>query len=675
MTFRAPPAYTRLLAPYLGGLIGIATVLLLGLVILAHNSGLPFPLLVRQGPIQWLPLGVGYARYHRRCRILAPLEQLLLLLLPAHGATAVDLLARLTELQIPVSEGRFHAALATLVHDQWLAQHQGRYLPLEAHCNAALQAHTGAAGLTQLATQVRTEHPLFATARHFFTAAGFDLQSVADPLAFLCVPTAPLWQRHLTGPVYARLFPDEELGQAAVANLGAAARQAVGQPIAANPMLIFALVDHTPSDSGWMAIGALRAEGIQVVPIDDGLMQQARIEQQEQRTLQLHIRRFIGRERDLFNVRDPVADRLNFFGREQRTHDLLEALTDGRPQALLGLRKMGKSSLLQVMRERADFAVAHVDLQAGQEPLGLYTRILQEWQQTLRVRQPTLVWTPPALTGDPTTAFTAATRALLQTLEQAGSAARLGLFIDEVDLLMPRQGQLHDPAVLTRYLTITQALRGLVQETGRLALLVAGVDARFNRVSRWGEAQNPFYQFFQETYLEPLSAEDCQQMVRNIGRQMGLVFDDAAATAVARLSGGHPFLARQLCSTALTLRQGDDALLSLDLVERAAALFVRQPTTAANLDEQGLWGEVTNPALWPPAQIAENQTLLQTLAHAEEEAEPDLIAAGADSAARTQSLYELTQRAVLRRLLPERLCIHLELFSAWIRAYRRSEQP
>jgi hypothetical protein len=240
---------------------------------------------------------------------------------------------------------------------------------------------------------------------------------------------------------------------------------------------------------------------------------------------------------------------------------------------------------------------------------------------------------------------------------------------------MPRQGQLQDPVLLTRYLTVTQALRGLVQETGRLALLVAGVDARFNRVSRWGEAQNPFYQFFQETYLEPLSAADCQQMVRNIGRQMGLVFDDAAAVAVARLSGGHPFLARQLCSTALTLRQGDDALLSLDLVERAAALFVRQPSTAANLDEQGLWGEVTNPALWPPAQIVENQTLLQTLAHAEEKAEPDLLATGADPAARTQSLYELTQRAVLRRLLPERLRIHLELFSAWIRAYRRSEQP
>lgn len=498
---------------------------------------------------------------------------------------------------------------------------------------------------------------------------------MADPLAFLCVPTASIWQRQFTGPVYARLFPDQELGQTAVANLGTAAQQAVSQPTAASPMLIFALIDHTPSDSGWIAIGALRAEGIQVVPIDDGLMQQARIEQQEQRTLQLHIRRFIGRERDLFNVRDPVADRLNFFGREQRSHDLLEALIDGRPQALLGLRKMGKSSLLQVMRERAPFAVAHVDLQAGQEPLGLYTRILQEWQQALHVRQPTLAWTPPPLTGDPTTAFTAAARALLQTLEQAGLEARLGLFIDEFDLLMPRQGQLQDPALLTRYLAVAQALRGLVQETGRLALLVAGVDARFNRVNRWGEAQNPFYQFFQETYLEPLSAEDCQQMVRNIGRQMGLVFDDAAATAVARLSGGHPFLARQLCSTALTLRQGDDALLSLDLVEGAAALFVRQPSTAANLDEQGLWGEVTNPALWPPAQIVENRTLLQTLAHAEEVAELDLLAAGADSAARTQSLYELTQRAVLRRLLPERLRIHLELFSAWIRAYRRSEQP
>jgi ligand-binding sensor domain-containing protein len=675
MTIIAPLNYQRLLAPYAGTLAGVSLMLFFGLVMLARNSGLPVALLARQGPHGWLEVGLSYTRYRERWAMLTPLEQLFLLLTPTVGATPAALLTALKRLHTPVSETRFNAALDTLARGQFLTQNGGLVRPLELRCHCVLQTHTGDITLSQIAEQVRTKHPLFATARHFFTAAGFDMQPVADPLAFLCVPTASIWQRQLTGPVYARLFPDEELGQAAVANLGAAARQAINQPPATNPMLIFALVDHTPSDSGWIAIGALRAEGIQVVPVDDGLMQQARIEQQEQRALQLHIRRFIGRERDLFNVRDPVADRLNFFGREQRSHDLLEALIDGRPQALLGLRKMGKSSLLQVMRERAPFAVAHIDLQAGQEPLGLYTRILQEWQQSLRVRQPTLAWTPPPLTGDPTTAFTAAARALLQTLEQAGLEARLGLFIDEFDLLMPRQGQLQDPVLLTRYLTVTQALRGLVQETGRLALLVAGVDARFNRVSRWGEAQNPFYQFFQETYLEPLSAADCQQMVRNIGRQMGLVFDDAAAVAVARLSGGHPFLARQLCSTALTLRQGDDALLSLDLVERAAALFVRQPSTAANLDEQGLWGEVTNPALWPPAQIVENQTLLQTLAHAEEKAEPDLLATGADPAARTQSLYELTQRAVLRRLLPERLRIHLELFSAWIRAYRRSEQP
>jgi len=154
-----------------------------------------------------------------------------------------------------------------------------------------------------LAEQVRTEHPLLAVARPFFQESGFEIQALEDGLACLVQPTGNEWKQHFESPVYARFFPDRELDREAVIQLAAKAQSVAAR----DPKTLFALIDQPPSDSGWISIGGLRAEGVQVVPIDDAFMQQARVQQQERRLLQAHLRKFLGRQRDLYNVRDPVG--------------------------------------------------------------------------------------------------------------------------------------------------------------------------------------------------------------------------------------------------------------------------------------------------------------------------------------------------------------------------------
>src|SRR5206468_3118314 len=104
-------------------------------------------------------------------------------------------------------------------------------------------------------------------------------------------------------------------------------------------------------------------------------------------------------------------------------------------------------------------------------------------------------------------------------------------------------------------------------------------------------------------------------------------------------------------------------------LQAAAARFVSDPSTASNLNEDGLWGEVTNPLLWPSPQIVENQDMLVTLARSEPQSETMLLDAAHEVSAREQSLFELKQRAVIGRW-QELLHIQFGLFRDWIGRYK-----
>jgi len=675
VTFDISRPWWQALGPYLLSILIVVTV---GFYALVRTSGLSAGTLAHQG-VRIFTVGLGYSRFHKTWQNRTPFERLLLLLIPAGQTFKPETLEeQLKQLEIPAKETQIEHALEVLLQAQILERSDGGYRVAEPALLDALQTEEGEAGRVALCQQIRSEHPLFAEAQRFFSAAGFDCRVSADAMAFTCAPALSSWQKLFDRPVYTRIFPGKAIDRQDVESCEAALNDSP-----AGQQIVFIVVDQTPSDVAWLHIGTLRAEGKQVIPIDDAIIQRGREQQKERQALQSHLRRYLGRRRDLYNVRDPVADRLNFFGRVAQSVELLETLSEGRPIALLGLRKMGKSSLMQYLRDKASFPVALVDLQAGSDLDGLYTRILESWRRSMRVKFPDFQWDPPTLPPSQATdstaissAFSAAAQDLMAQLESSGYAPQLGLFVDEIEVIVPHEQdgrKAPDPKALERYLAFARTLRGLLQETGDLALMVVGVDPRLNRINRWGTRQNPFYQFFREEYLGPLGRQDCIQMVRNIGRQMGLAYTDNAVEFVADASGGHPFLARQLCSAALRgLDQTLTGKITLGHLQAAAECFVRDPNTGALLNERGLWGEVTNPELWPSLQILENQTILTSLAETDRQPESDILAAGRDRTAREQSVFELKQRAVLGKL-KEMLRIQFGLFQNWIQRYQLSK--
>ena len=63
--------------------------------------------------------------------------------------------------------------------------------------------------------------------------------------------------------------------------------------------------------------------------------------------------------------------------------------------ALFGLRKMGKSSLLHVVRDQLPYAAAVIDLEPGRELGELYGRIVAAWRDRLQILMPMLDWETP----------------------------------------------------------------------------------------------------------------------------------------------------------------------------------------------------------------------------------------------------------------------------------------
>jgi hypothetical protein len=158
-------------------------------------------------------------------------------------------------------------------------------------------------------------------------------------------------------------------------------------------------------------------------------------------------------------------------------------------------------------------------------------------------------------------------------------------------------------------------------------------------------------------------------MIRNIGSFMGLSYCDDALEFVADITGGHPFLARQLCSLAFVL-QGHSGEISLDLLQQTAQAFISRPGTADMLDENGLWGEISDRKLWTRPQAVENQAVLTTLAAAAPQSLEVLISQARDLQARERSLDEMLRRTILDQPKETAFDIRLRLFRDWIRRYK-----
>lgn len=285
---------------------------------------------------------------------------------------------------------------------------------------------------------------------------------------------------------------------------------------------------------------------------------------------------------NVFDRRDPVRGRA-FFGRRQEVDTIVARLIRGQAAGVFGLRKIGKSSLLQAVAEqidpvgaalaalgsraRVDSAILPEALVVSLDVQSLVNRTQDTVAEQLweglqqRLQAATLSVEPiPLASGQkeltPVIVTTAKDEApskdpldnlrrlLLATISR-NDAPPVCFIIDEYDLLFEGYGG--EPGVVGIE-RIFDLLRSLGQSTGRVSLALIGRDPVFVEKPHLNGFANPLLGWVESLRIGPLSDGDAHELLWRLGRRAGLEVEAATIELALRWTGGHPLLLREFGS-------------------------------------------------------------------------------------------------------------------------------
>ena len=128
------------------------------------------------------------------------------------------------------------------------------------------------------------------------------------------------------------------------------------------------------------------------------------------------------------------------------------------------------------------------------------------------------------------------------------------------------------------FILFWQTLRSLFQrKKGLFSYLIVGTNPSSNEQPKIGDIDNPIFAQFPKEYIPRFSAPQTREMVRRLGKLMGLNFDEYVYAQLTEDFGGHPYLIRHVCSV---IHRIADAQRPVDvgkaLYERARKQFIRE---------------------------------------------------------------------------------------------------
>ncbi len=287
---------------------------------------------------------------------------------------------------------------------------------------------------------------------------------------------------------------------------------------------------------------------------------------------------------DHFDMTVPVHDPAGFFGRREEFQRIISAIERGQSVGVFGLRKTGKTSLLNFVatrRREAQKPVVWVDISGVSSADEFRLQLLENaWKTVESLQIPSKMPSLRTLNlrGDLKVGIDVLRLQWLRDLETMSKHAegRFEVFIDEIDQIHPDRSHLGPDEARQMLIAVTQ-LRGMIQsaESGfGMVLICAGVDpAIFERPLLASGADNLLYKLLRLMYLAPLSRAEMADMVRDLGRRMGVrVRDHKVIDFLFEEYGGHALLTRKACSLAARSRSRDQVPwhMTLDAVEAAS---------------------------------------------------------------------------------------------------------
>jgi len=264
--------------------------------------------------------------------------------------------------------------------------------------------------------------------------------------------------------------------------------------------------------------------------------------------------------RDLFSFLSPLKKDLYFFGRSELIQDIVNRHYSGEHNALFGLRKSGKTSIIFAVER---FMAAHEGLTLTidcenpsvhklrwNELLGY---IVETYKEKYALKCKT---SAPQKYSDEKKASSLFEADILRIFSEVGKSTLL--IFDEIERISPTTGSSSHWREGDDFVYFWQTLRYFYQKhTGVFTYMLVGTNPSCVEKPNFGIHDNPLFSSIPFRYVPNFNYDQVREMVRKLGKYMGLKFDEPVYARLQEDFGGHPFLVRQMCSMIHSICTGE----------------------------------------------------------------------------------------------------------------------
>jgi len=255
--------------------------------------------------------------------------------------------------------------------------------------------------------------------------------------------------------------------------------------------------------------------------------------------------------RDLFAFEAPLKKDLYFFGRNDLIMKLVSRHKSYENSALFGLRKTGKTSVIFGMKralETTENKLIFIDCQNPSFHMrtwnkALFFIMLEIKNQTNSTRELT-----PEEKYTEENASLLFEKDLTRIYKDIGEKSILLVF-DEIENITFGTSPSKHWTINLDFIFLWQTIRTIFQKTNKMfSYLIVGTNPKCIETSSLQEKDNPIFNQVYFEYIPNFDVPQTREMVRKLGRIMGLQFDEIIYSKLTEDFGGHPFLIRHLGS-------------------------------------------------------------------------------------------------------------------------------
>lgn len=279
--------------------------------------------------------------------------------------------------------------------------------------------------------------------------------------------------------------------------------------------------------------------------------------------LQNRMRTFLY-ERDLFGVASPLRDDNLFFGKDRSNtiSELYGKYQQGEHGGLFGLRRIGKTSILNLLRRRVEqnggvaiyFDCTKYHHLRWNSLLHQIVKEIYEKYSVGAAETPVGFLDESFLLDDSEERYAEEKASLsfeadLKLLHHHLKNRRILLLFDEIEQISYGTSPSKSWCKENDSLYFWQTLRAISQtDNGIFSFVITGVNPKCIEDSKINDHPNPIFNVLVPQYITLFDYGDVKSMVSNIGGHLGLQFEEEIFTKLIDDYGGHPFLTRQVCS-------------------------------------------------------------------------------------------------------------------------------